>query len=52
MDSAPSDESVHPLLESCKRWGFDGIEIPMFDFTVSNYGYEDGSSSWSWNRQR
>lgn len=32
-----SDETVFPLLESCKRWGFDGIEMPMFDFTVANY---------------
>jgi D-psicose/D-tagatose/L-ribulose 3-epimerase len=34
---AAADESVYPLLESCKRWGFDGIELPMFDFTVANY---------------
>ncbi|MBL8850152.1 MAG: sugar phosphate isomerase/epimerase [Planctomycetaceae bacterium] len=34
---AGADESVYPLLESCKSWGFDGIELPMFDFTVSNY---------------
>lgn len=32
-----SDESVFPLLENCKRWGFDGIEQPIFDLTVANY---------------
>ena len=32
-----SDESTFPLLEDCKRWGFDGIEQPMFDRNVSNY---------------
>jgi len=34
---AGADESISPLLDDCKRWGYDGIELPMFDFTVANY---------------
>lgn len=34
---AGADESIYPLLENCKEWGFDGIELPMFEFTVANY---------------
>ncbi|MCA9010082.1 MAG: sugar phosphate isomerase/epimerase [Planctomycetaceae bacterium] len=26
-----------PLLQSLKEWGFDGVELPMFDLDVSHY---------------
>ena len=30
-------EEHYPLLESIKRWGYDGVEIPMFDLTPAKY---------------
>ena len=26
-----------PLLNNLKEWGFDGVELPMFDFDVNQY---------------
>jgi D-psicose/D-tagatose/L-ribulose 3-epimerase len=30
-------EQHFPLLGSLKKWGFDGVELPMFDFDVKHY---------------
>ncbi len=30
-------EEHFPLLSSLKEWGFDGVELPMFDLDVSQY---------------
>jgi D-psicose/D-tagatose/L-ribulose 3-epimerase len=30
-------EQHFPLLGSLKKWGFDGVELPMFDFDVNHY---------------
>ena len=30
-------EAHYPLLEQIKKWGYDGVEIPVFDLTVSKY---------------
>ena len=30
-------EEHFPLLNSLKTWGFDGVELPMFDFDVNQY---------------
>lgn len=31
------DESLFPLLENIKEWGYDGVELPVFDMTEANY---------------
>ncbi len=31
------DQSHYPLLEQLKQWGYDGVEIPVFQFDVSRY---------------
>lgn len=31
------DDSTSPLLEKIKGWGYDGIELPVFDMTLANY---------------
>lgn len=36
--TASVDESHFPLLEQIKSWGYDGVEIPMFSTTGSNWG--------------
>ena len=28
--TAGADESHFPLLDDIKKWGFDGVEVPMF----------------------
>ena len=33
--TAAVDESHFSLLEDIKRWGFDGVEIPIFDLKAS-----------------
>lgn len=30
-------EQHFPLLASLREWGFDGVELPMFEFDVSQY---------------
>ena len=30
-------EQHYPLLASLKEWGFDGVELPMFEFDVNQY---------------
>ena len=30
-------EAHYPLLEQIKKWGYDGVEVPIFDLTVSKY---------------
>lgn len=31
------NESHDPLFEKIKGWGYDGVEIPIFDMTISKY---------------
>ncbi len=31
-------EQHFPLLEKIKGWGYDGVELPMFDFDLANAG--------------
>jgi len=31
------DESIFPLLEQIKEWGYDGVELPVFDFNAANF---------------
>ncbi len=31
------DESHYPLLEQIKSWGFDGVEVPMFDLDEAKF---------------
>lgn len=31
------DETYHPLLEKIKGWGYDGVELPLFDLTPGKY---------------
>ncbi|MFG0334183.1 MAG: sugar phosphate isomerase/epimerase family protein [Maioricimonas sp. JB049] len=31
------DESLFPLLEQIKGWGYDGVELPVFDFSAANF---------------
>jgi D-psicose/D-tagatose/L-ribulose 3-epimerase len=31
------DDSLAPLLEQIKGWGYDGVELPMFEFEKANY---------------
>jgi D-psicose/D-tagatose/L-ribulose 3-epimerase len=31
------NESVNPLLAQIKGWGYDGVELPVFDMTLSRY---------------
>jgi D-psicose/D-tagatose/L-ribulose 3-epimerase len=31
------DDSTAPLLEKIKGWGYDGVELPVFDMTLANY---------------
>ncbi len=35
--TAGVDESHFPLLEKIKGWGFDGVELPVFDFNVETF---------------
>ena len=30
-------EEHFPLLNNLKQWGFDGVELPMFEFDVNQY---------------
>ena len=31
------DETTIPLLEKIKSWGYDGVELPVFDMQRANY---------------
>jgi len=31
------DESIYPTLEKIREWGYDGVELPVFDMNVSAY---------------
>nr|WP_231746589.1 sugar phosphate isomerase/epimerase [Maioricimonas rarisocia] len=31
------DEPIFPLLEQIKGWGYDGVELPVFDFNAANF---------------
>jgi D-psicose/D-tagatose/L-ribulose 3-epimerase len=31
------DDSLAPLLEKIKGWGYDGVELPLFEFEKKNY---------------
>jgi D-psicose/D-tagatose/L-ribulose 3-epimerase len=31
------NEALYPTLEKVKAWGYDGVELPIFDFTRSNF---------------
>jgi len=31
------DDSLAPLLEQIKGWGYDGVELPLFEFEKKNY---------------
>ena len=35
--TAAADESIFPLLEKIKGWGYDGVELPVFDMNVGNF---------------
>ena len=35
--TANVDESLFPLLENIKEWGYDGVELPIFDFNVETF---------------
>jgi len=35
--TAGADESIFPLLEKIKGWGYDGVELPVFDMNVDNF---------------
>lgn len=36
--TAACDDSVFPLLEQIRGWGFDGVELPIFDLKPDNFG--------------
>ena len=31
------DEKLYPIVERLQKIGYDGVELPIFDFTLSNY---------------
>ena len=35
--SSDVDDSVFPLLEEIKGWGYDGVELPVFDMQLANF---------------
>jgi D-psicose/D-tagatose/L-ribulose 3-epimerase len=35
--TAGADESIFPLLEKIKGWGYDGVELPVFDMNLDNF---------------
>lgn len=35
--SAGVDDSLNPLLSKIKSWGYDGVELPIFDFEIANF---------------
>src|SRR5688572_30495093 len=35
--TSSADSSIFPILEKIKGWGFDGVEIPVFDMTLDNF---------------
>ncbi len=35
--TANVDESTFPTLEAIKSWGYDGVELPIFDFQAENF---------------
>ena len=35
--TSAADESIFPLLEQIKGWGFDGVELPIFDMNLENF---------------
>lgn len=35
--TANVDESTFPVLEKIKSWGYDGVELPVFDFNAENF---------------
>jgi D-psicose/D-tagatose/L-ribulose 3-epimerase len=35
--TANVDESTFPVLDQIKRWGYDGVELPVFDFNAANF---------------
>lgn len=35
--TANVDESTFPTLERIKGWGYDGVELPVFDFNAANF---------------
>jgi D-psicose/D-tagatose/L-ribulose 3-epimerase len=35
--TANVDEASFPLLEKIKSWGYDGVELPVFDFNEANF---------------
>lgn len=37
MWTAGVDESIYPTLEQIKGWGFDGVELPVFEFDRSGF---------------
>ena len=39
------DESIFPLCEQVKAWGYDGVELPIFDLNVDNFAKIGGKLS-------
>ena len=35
--TANVDESTFPVLEQIKGWGYDGVELPVFDFNADTF---------------
>jgi D-psicose/D-tagatose/L-ribulose 3-epimerase len=35
--TSAADESIFPLLEQIRGWGFDGVELPIFDMNLQNF---------------
>lgn len=35
--TSAADESIFPLLEQIKGWGYDGVELPVFDMNLENF---------------
>ena len=35
--TANVDSSLDPVLENVKSWGYDGVELPVFDFNTANF---------------
>lgn len=35
--TSAADESIFPLLDRIKGWGFDGVELPVFDMNLENF---------------
>lgn len=31
------DESIYPVLENIKEWGYDGVELPVFDMNIDAF---------------